>query len=57
LRGDFYFYFYFDSKHAVLGELVQRAVVQGLDAAFPWLGHLADPAKALRQGTQAGARL
>jgi hypothetical protein len=57
LRGSFYFYFYFDSKHAVLGELVQRAVVQGLDAAFPWLGHLADPAKALRQGTQAGARL
>src|SRR5262249_59455131 len=31
------FYFYFDSKQAVLGELVQRAVAHGHAAAAPWL--------------------
>ena len=34
-RGSFYFYF--DSKHDVLAELVRRAVAQGHEAAEPWL--------------------
>jgi Transcriptional regulator len=34
-RGSFYFYF--DSKHDVLAELVRRAVARGHDAAAPWL--------------------
>lgn len=51
------FYFYFDSKHDVLAELVRRAVAQGLDAAGPWLAHPEDKTAALRQGTLAGARL
>ena len=34
-RGSFYFYF--DSKHDVLAELVRRAVARGHDAAEPWL--------------------
>jgi TetR/AcrR family transcriptional regulator, ethionamide resistance regulator len=51
------FYFYFDSKQAVLGELVQRAVAQGHMAAAPWLAGPADPVAALRTGTAAGAQL
>jgi TetR/AcrR family transcriptional regulator, ethionamide resistance regulator len=51
------FYFYFDSKQAVLGELVQRAVAQGHTAAAPWLAGPADPVAALRTGTAAGAKL
>src|SRR5215470_4842220 len=51
------FYFYFDSKQAVLGELVQRAVTQGRAAAAPWLAGPADPVAALRTGTAAGAKL
>ncbi|HEX4059460.1 MAG TPA: helix-turn-helix domain-containing protein [Streptosporangiaceae bacterium] len=51
------FYFYFDSKHAVLGELVRRAVAEGHTAAAPWLAAPADPVAALRVGTAAGARL
>ena len=54
-RGSFYFYF--DSKHAVLAELVRRAVAQGHAAAAPWLANPADPAAALRAGITAGARL
>jgi AcrR family transcriptional regulator len=54
-RGSFYFYF--DSKHAVLAELVRRAVAQGHEAAAPWLARPADPATALRAGITAGARL
>ena len=54
-RGSFYFYF--DSKHAVLAELVRRAVAQGHAAAAPWLASPADPAAALRAGITAGARL
>jgi TetR/AcrR family transcriptional regulator, ethionamide resistance regulator len=50
------FYFYFDSKHAVLAELVRRSVVQGLGAAEPWLAGPQDKTAALRQGTLAGAR-
>jgi AcrR family transcriptional regulator len=57
-RGSFYFYF--DSKHDVLAELVRRAVARGHDAAAPWLagpGGPADPAIALRTGITAGAEL
>src|SRR5581483_3918124 len=57
-RGSFYFYF--DSKHDVLAELVRRAVAAGHAAAEPWLagpGGPADPAAALRAGITAGARL
>lgn len=51
------FYFYFDGKQTVLGELVRRAVAQGHAAAAPWLANPADPAEALRAGTAAGAKL
>jgi len=51
------FYFYFDSKQAVLGELVRRAVAQGHAAAAPWLAGPADPGAALRTGITAGAEL
>jgi AcrR family transcriptional regulator len=51
------FYFYFDSKQAVLAELVRRAVAQGHAAAGPWLANPADPVAALRAGITAGARL
>src|SRR5581483_4676552 len=44
-RGSFYFYF--DSKHAVLGELVRRTVAEGHTAAAPWLAAPADPVAAL----------
>jgi AcrR family transcriptional regulator len=54
-RGSFYFYF--DSKHDVLAELVRRAVAQGRDAAAPWLAHPSDTTVALRAGITAGARL
>ena len=50
------FYFYFDSKHEVLVELVRRAVAQGHAAAQPWLSQRADRVEALRSGTTAGAR-
>ena len=42
------FYFYFDSKQAVLGELVQRAVAQGHAAAGP--GWPARPTRSPRCG-------
>jgi AcrR family transcriptional regulator len=51
------FYFYFDSKQAVLAELVRRAVAQGHVAAAPWLAGPADPVAALRAGITAGAEL
>ncbi len=60
-RGSFYFYF--DSKHDVLAELVRRAVAAGHAAAEPWLAGSAgradpaDPAAALRTGITAGAEL
>jgi TetR/AcrR family transcriptional regulator, ethionamide resistance regulator len=65
-RGSFYFYF--DSKHDVLAELVRRAVAAGHAAAAPWLagsdsdsdpgpGAPADPVAALRTGITAGAEL
>ena len=54
-RGSFYFYF--DSKQAVLAELVRRAVAQGHAAAEPWLARPQDPSAALQAGISAGARL
>src|SRR5690242_20222669 len=54
-RGSFYFYF--DSKHDVLAELVRRTVAAGHAAAEPWLTGPADPAAALRAGITAGAEL
>jgi TetR/AcrR family transcriptional regulator, ethionamide resistance regulator len=54
-RGSFYFYF--DSKHDVLAELVRRAVAAGHAAAAPWLASPDDPAAALRAGITAGAAL
>lgn len=51
------FYFYFDGKHDVLGELVSRSVALGRDAASPWLANPADKTAALRAGTIAGAQL
>ena len=51
------FYFYFDSKQAVLAELVRRAVGHGHRAAEPWLANPADPVAALRAGITAGAEL
>src|ERR1700729_1909618 len=41
-RGSFYFYF--DSKHDVLAELVRRAVAAGHAAAEPWLARPVGPA-------------
>jgi AcrR family transcriptional regulator len=52
------FYFYFDSKHAVLGELVRRAVARARSVAQPWVEEdTAPPESALRHGTGEGARL
>ena len=55
------FYFYFENKYVVLGELLKRAVKQGLEAGQPWLEHDHKPQGqtllALRQGIQDGARL
>ena len=51
------FYFYFESKHAVLAELVRAVVDQALEVAQPWLEHDDSPRATLRQGTLAGARL
>jgi AcrR family transcriptional regulator len=53
------FYFYFESKHAVLAELVRAAVGAGHQAARPWLEHQGGPppAERLRQGIADGARL
>ena len=54
-RGSFYFYF--DSKHDVLAELVRRAVSRGHQAAAPWLAGPQDQTAALRAGITAGAEL
>src|SRR5260370_41599353 len=37
------FYFYFDSKHAVLGELVRRAVNLARAVAQPWAERCVEP--------------
>jgi AcrR family transcriptional regulator len=55
-RGSFYFYF--ASKHAVLAELVRRAVGSAHQAAGVWAGDSSGaPGTALLQGTTAGTRL
>jgi AcrR family transcriptional regulator len=53
------FYFYFESRHAVLAVLVRRAVERGHQAAQPWLTHAenAPPIAQVRQGIEDGARL
>src|SRR3954453_17969706 len=53
------FYFYFESRHAVLAVLVRRAVERGHQAAQPWLTHdgNAAPIAEVRQGIEEGARL
>jgi TetR/AcrR family transcriptional regulator, ethionamide resistance regulator len=56
-RGSFYFYF--ESKHDVLAELVVRAIGRGHDASQTWLAHEgADQRRAaVRQSIADGARL
>jgi AcrR family transcriptional regulator len=54
-RGSFYFYF--ESKHDVLAELVERAITQGHAAAEAWLEHAAGREATLRQGILGGAML
>jgi AcrR family transcriptional regulator len=53
------FYFYFESRHAVLAVLVRRAVARGHEAAQPWLSHGQDepPMAEVRRGIEDGARL
>jgi AcrR family transcriptional regulator len=53
------FYFYFESKHDVLAELVRRAVGVGHEAAQPWLqvGPADDPQPGVRSGIRDGAVL
>ncbi len=52
------FYFYFESKHAVLGDLVRRAVERARAVAEPWVeGEAEPPERALHRGTGEGARL
>ena len=45
-RGSFYFYF--ESKHAVLAELVRRAIAEGHAASRSWLDHSPDTDEAPR---------
>ncbi|MBO0838386.1 MAG: TetR/AcrR family transcriptional regulator [Actinobacteria bacterium] len=55
-RGSFYFYF--ANKHAVLAELVRRAVAAAHEAAGTWTDDMSGtPGAALRQGTAQGTRL
>jgi TetR/AcrR family transcriptional regulator, ethionamide resistance regulator len=53
------FYFYFQSKYEVLGELARRAVGSGHAAGQPWLsrGNNEDPTDSLREGIAGGARV
>jgi AcrR family transcriptional regulator len=53
------FYFYFESKYAVLAELARRAVSGGHDVAQPWLTRetYGDARATLRQGILDGAQL
>jgi TetR/AcrR family transcriptional regulator, ethionamide resistance regulator len=55
-RGSFYFYF--SNKHAVLAELVRRAVASAHEAAGTWTSdETRAPGAALRQGTMQGSKL
>jgi AcrR family transcriptional regulator len=52
------FYFYFESKYAVLGELVRRAVKEARTAAQPWVEDDAEsPERTLHKGTREGLQL
>lgn len=53
------FYFYFESKHDLLAELIRRAVDVGHEAAEPWLqvGPGDDPEAGVRSGIRDGAVL
>lgn len=52
------FYFYFESKYAVLGELVRRVVQQAQAVADPWVEEdVRPPEHTLRQGTSQGLQL
>ena len=52
------FYFYFESKYAVLAELVRHAVNQAREAAEPWVENdTRHPEQTLRQGTSQGLQL
>ncbi|MBO0797053.1 MAG: TetR/AcrR family transcriptional regulator [Ktedonobacteraceae bacterium] len=52
------FYFYFESKYAVLGELVRRAVEQARTAAQPWVEEDSEsPEHTLQRGTRQGLQL
>ncbi|MBV9230352.1 MAG: TetR/AcrR family transcriptional regulator [Chloroflexi bacterium] len=52
------FYFYFESKHAVLAELVRRAVKQARTVAQPWVEEdIESPEHTLREGTRQGLQL
>ncbi|EFH83448.1 TetR/AcrR family transcriptional regulator [Ktedonobacter racemifer] len=52
------FYFYFESKYVVLGELVRRVVNQAQVAAGPWVEEdIESPEQTLRQGTSQGLQL
>lgn len=52
------FYFYFESKYMVLGELVRRVVQQAQAAAGPWVEEdTRPPEHTLRQGTSQGLQL
>jgi AcrR family transcriptional regulator len=56
-RGSFYFYF--QSKHEVLGELVRSAVAHGHEMSASWLGHHdeSDREAMTRRSIALGARL
>lgn len=52
------FYFYFESKYAVLAELVRRAVKLARTVAQPWVEEDSEPPEhTLRQGTSQGLQL
>jgi AcrR family transcriptional regulator len=52
------FYFYFESKYVVLGELIRRVVQQAQAAAGSWVEEDAEPPEhTLRQGTSQGLQL
>jgi AcrR family transcriptional regulator len=52
------FYFYFESKYAVLAELVRRAVKEARSVAQPWVQEdITSPEHTLRQGTRQGFHL
>jgi AcrR family transcriptional regulator len=52
------FYFYFESKYAVLAELVRRAVNKAQNAAQPWVEQEnVSPEQTLREGTSQGLHL